>query len=294
MDANGRWAEQRGLNRSDGHSAGTENIRRVIEEFGQRGVEVLTIFAFSTENWKRPHLEVRGLMWLLPRTIDRELQPLHEAGVRPHYFGRLEVLDAGVRHQVEHAVERTRHNDRMTVCVAFNYGGLAELVDAMRKLIADGIPPESVTEELVDSYLYTAGVPDPDLIIRTGDEQRLSTFLIWQAAYAEYHFTDTYSPDFGAEDIDAALADHSCRERRLGGSSQEVETSRENVCRARHGSSEELTRLAPTDLSTRRARAADAARSTRSDGRGTRDGWCRSRARRWRSPSERGSVSRPG
>jgi undecaprenyl diphosphate synthase len=107
MDANGRWAEQRGLNRSDGHSAGTENIRRVIEEFGQRGVEVLTIFAFSTENWKRPHLEVRGLMWLLSRTIDRELQPLHEAGVRLRYIGRLEVLDAGVRHQVERAVERT-------------------------------------------------------------------------------------------------------------------------------------------------------------------------------------------
>jgi undecaprenyl diphosphate synthase len=111
----------------------------------------------------------------------------------------------------------------MTVCVAFNYGGRAELVDAMRKLIADGVPPESVTEELVDSYLYTAGVPDPDLIIRTGGEQRLSNFLIWQAAYAEYHFTDTYWPDFGAEDIDAALADYSRRERRLGGSSQEVD-----------------------------------------------------------------------
>ena len=223
MDANGRWAKQRGLSRSDGHSAGTENIRQVIEQFGRRGVEVLTIFAFSTENWKRPRLEVRGLMRLLSRTIDRELQPLHEAGVRLRYIGRTEVLDRSVRQQIERAVERTRNNTEMTVCVAFNYGGRAELIDAMRGLIADGVEPESITEELVGQYLYTGDLPDPDLIIRTGGEQRLSNFLIWQAAYAEYHFTDTFWPDFGEADIDAALAAYAHRDRRFGGTSQKAD-----------------------------------------------------------------------
>ena len=223
MDANGRWAKQRGLSRSDGHSAGTENIRHVIEQFGRRGVEVLTIFAFSTENWKRPRLEVRGLMRLLSRTIDRELQPLDETGIRLRYIGRTDVLDRSVRHQIERAVERTRDNTKMTVCVAFNYGGRAELIDAMRELIADGVDPESITEELVSAHLYTRDLPDPDLIIRTGGEQRLSNILIWQAAYAEYHFTETFWPDFGEADIEAALTAYAHRDRRFGGTSPKAD-----------------------------------------------------------------------
>jgi undecaprenyl diphosphate synthase len=223
MDANGRWAKQRGLSRSDGHSAGTENIRQVIEAFGRRGVEVLTILAFSTENWKRPRLEVRGLMRLLSRTIDRELQPLDDAGIRLRYIGRTEMLDRSVRQQIDRAVERTRNNTEMTVCVAFNYGGRAELIDAMRALIADGVEPGAITEELVSRYLYTRDLPDPDLIIRTGGEQRLSNFLIWQAAYAEYHFTETFWPDFGETDIEAALAAYAHRDRRFGGSSQKAD-----------------------------------------------------------------------
>lgn len=220
MDANGRWAEQRGLSRSDGHSAGTENIRAVIEHFGRRGVKVLTLFAFSTENWKRPRAEVRGLMRLLNRTIDREIQPLHEAGVRLRYIGRLDALDVGVRRQVERAMALTANNDRMTVCVAFNYGSRAEIVDAVRAMIADGVQPEAVNEDLLSGYLYTAGLTDPDLVIRTGGDQRLSNFLLWQAAYAEYHFTNTYWPDFGEAEIDRALAAYATRERRFGGASR--------------------------------------------------------------------------
>jgi undecaprenyl diphosphate synthase len=217
MDGNGRWAEERGLSRSEGHAAGTENIRRVIEHCGERGIGTLTLFAFSTENWKRPRLEVRGLMHLLSRTIEREIQPLHEAGVRLRYVGRLDVLEPPIRRQVQRAVDLTAKNDKMTVCVAFNYGGRADIVDAVRELVAQDIAAEDVTEARIAEHLCTTGLPDPDLIIRTGGEQRLSNFLIWQAAYSEYHFTDTYWPDFGERDIDLALAAYAARDRRYGG-----------------------------------------------------------------------------
>lgn len=217
MDANGRWAAARGLSRSDGHSAGTENIRRVIEHFGRRGVRVLTLFAFSTENWKRPRLEVRGLMRLLSRTIDREIRPLHEAGVQLRYIGRLDVLDGELRRQVQRAIDLTRDNDRMIVCVAFNYGGRAELVDAVKRLMRDGLHPDDVDEATLARYLWTGDLPDPDLIIRTGGDQRLSNFLLWQSAYAEFHITDTYWPDFGEDDIDRALRAYAARDRRFGG-----------------------------------------------------------------------------
>lgn len=217
MDGNGRWAQERGLTRSEGHAAGTENIRRVIEHCGERGIGTLTLFAFSTENWKRPRLEVRGLMHLLSRTIEREIRPLHEAGVRLRYVGRLDVLEPPIRRQVQRAVDLTAKNDKMTVCVAFNYGGRADIVDAVRELVAQDIAPEDVTEDRIAEHLCTTDLPDPDLIIRTGGEQRLSNFLIWQAAYAEYHFTDTYWPDFGERDIDLALAAYAARDRRYGG-----------------------------------------------------------------------------
>ena len=217
MDGNGRWAAQRGLRPTEGHRAGTENIRAAIEAFAERGVRCLTLFAFSTENWKRPRPEVRGLMRILSSTIDREVQPLHEAGVRLRYIGQLDALDARLRRKIDSAIELTRDNDRMTVCVAFNYGSRAELVDAVRRMVADGVHPEDVTERKLSDYLYTRELPDPDLIIRTGGDQRVSNFLLWQAAYAEYVFSDTYWPDFCERDVDAALAAYAQRTRNFGG-----------------------------------------------------------------------------
>ena len=217
MDANGRWAEARGLPRIDGHAAGTENIRETIRLFGERGVRVLTLYAFSTENWRRPPDEVSGLMHILSRVIDRELQPLHEAGVQLRYIGRLDVLEPELRRQIEAAVQLTADNRDMTVCVAFNYGGRSEVVDAIRAIVESGVPAREIDEERVADHLYTRGLPDPDLIIRTGGQQRLSNFLIWQAAYAEYYFTDTFWPDFAEADVDAALDAYAQRVRKFGG-----------------------------------------------------------------------------
>lgn len=217
MDGNGRWAAQRGLRPTDGHRAGTENIRSAIEAFAERGVRFLTLFAFSTENWKRPRPEVRGLMRILSSTIDREIQPLHEAGIKLRYIGRLEALDLRLRRKIDKAIALTQHNDRMTVCVAFNYGSRAELVDAVRRIVADGIHPDEITERMLSDYLYTRELPDPDLIIRTGGDQRVSNFLLWQAAYAEYVFSDTFWPDFCEGDVDVALAAYAERTRNFGG-----------------------------------------------------------------------------
>ena len=219
MDGNGRWAAQRGLRPTDGHRAGTENIRAAIEAFAERGVRCLTLFAFSTENWKRPRPEVRGLMRILSSTIDREVKPLHDAGVRLRYIGRLEALDARLRRKIDEAIALTRDNERMTVCVAFNYGSRAELVDAVRRIVADGIAPDAISERTLADYLYTRELPDPDLIIRTGGDQRVSNFLLWQAAYAEYVFSDTYWPDFCERDVDDALDAYATRTRNFGGRS---------------------------------------------------------------------------
>ena len=216
MDGNGRWAEARGLSRTAGHRAGTENIRTVIETFGERGVECLTLYAFSTENWGRPKWEVDSLLRILARTIRKEVRPLHEAGVRLRWIGRINVLPARLQQQIENAVELTRHNDKMTVCAAFNYGARAEIVEAVQRIASEGVPPDAIDEALVASRLYTAGLPDPDLIVRTGGEWRLSNFLLWQAAYAEYHSTPTYWPDFSKADIDEALAVYQRRVRKFG------------------------------------------------------------------------------
>jgi undecaprenyl diphosphate synthase len=217
MDGNGRWARHRGLPRLAGHRAGTENIRRVIQRFADYGVRCLTLFAFSTENWARPKPEVQGLMGILRHVIRRETQYLHEEGIRLLHIGRPDGLSARLRREVREAIELTKDNDRMTLCVAFNYGGRAEILDAVRRLIADGVMPEAVDEALFASYLYTEGSPDPDLIIRTGGEMRVSNFLIWQAAYAEFYCTEVYWPDFDVIDIDKALLAFSERQRRFGG-----------------------------------------------------------------------------
>jgi undecaprenyl diphosphate synthase len=216
MDGNGRWAKARGLPRSAGHRAGTENLRRVLRAAVEFGVPILTIYAFSTENWARPAGEVKALLSILERVIDRELKELHEEGVQLRHVGRLERLPARLRGKVQDAIELTRSNQRLILNVAFDYGGRTELVDAIRHMIADGIPAEQVDEELVGRYLYTAGLPDPDLIIRTSGEMRISNFLIWQGAYAEYYVTPVFWPDFDKGELYAALWAYSQRERRFG------------------------------------------------------------------------------
>jgi len=217
MDGNGRWAKQRNLPRLAGHRAGTENIRSVIRCFAEYEVKYLTLFAFSTENWHRPQDEIQGLMGILEEVIDRETQSLHEEGVRLLHLGRLGGFSPQLQQKIKHAIELTKDNTRMTLCVAADYGGRAEIQDAVKRIISDGLSPESITETLFSNYLYTAGLPDPDLIIRTGGEMRISNFLLWQAAYSEYYFTPTLWPDFGKEDIEGALIAYSQRERRFGG-----------------------------------------------------------------------------
>lgn len=217
MDGNGRWAKARGLPRLAGHRAGTENLRRILRACVDLGIKVLTIYAFSTENWERPETEVRGLMTILERVIDRELKDLNRNGVQIRHIGRTEGVSERLRKKIRQALETTAHNDRLILNVAFNYGGRAELVDAIRKMIADGVPADQVDEALVSKYLYTSGLPDPDLIIRTSGELRVSNFLLWQSAYSEYYVTPTYWPDFDRNELIKALEQYSRRERRFGG-----------------------------------------------------------------------------
>ncbi len=217
MDGNGRWARARGRPRLAGHRAGTENLRRVIERFADYGVRHLTLYAFSTENWARPKREVRGLMSILSRVIKRETKHLHKNGIRLRHIGDLDALDAKLQRQVRDAIDLTRNNDRMSVAIAFNYGGRAEILAAVRRIVADSIPPDQIDDALFAAYLTTAGLPDPDLIIRTAGEMRLSNFLLWQGAYAEFFPTPVYWPDFDIHDIDEALLAFSQRKRRFGG-----------------------------------------------------------------------------
>jgi undecaprenyl diphosphate synthase len=216
MDGNGRWANRRSLPRLAGHRAGTENVRRITTACADAGVQVLTIYAFSTENWRRPPDEVRGLMTLLAQRIDREAAELHKNNVRIRHVGSLEGINPSLAERVRRAVELTRHNTGMVLNVAFNYGARGEIVRAVRRLLADGIAPEDVTEELIEQHLDTAGLPDPDLIIRTGGEMRLSNFLLWQAAYAELVFTDVLWPDFRRAHLFDAVREFQGRERRYG------------------------------------------------------------------------------
>jgi undecaprenyl diphosphate synthase len=216
MDGNGRWARERKLPRLAGHRAGVENMRRVLEACGEFGIKYLTIYAFSTENWDRPKAEVRGLLNILEDVIDRELDELHENGVQLNHLGRLERMSDELQEKVNHAIELTRDNDRLVLNIAWNYGGRDEIVQVIEKIVASGVGPEKINEELVNSYLYTAGCPDPDLIVRTSGEFRVSNFLIWQGAYSEWYVTKTYWPDFGREELLKALIEYAARERRFG------------------------------------------------------------------------------
>jgi len=216
MDGNGRWAQARGLPRVAGHRAGTENIRRVLRAATEFGISALTIYAFSTENWARPPAEVSALMRLLGEVIRRELVDLHANGVCIRHSGRLEGIAPNLQRQIQKAVALTSNNDRIILNVAFNYGGRAEIVDAVQHIMRDGHAPETMNEALISRYLYTGDLPDVDLIIRTAGEYRLSNFLIWQAAYAEYYATPAFWPDFDEAELAKALLEFSHRERRFG------------------------------------------------------------------------------
>ena len=217
MDGNGRWAQARGLPRLAGHRAGTENLRPILEASAEFGIESLTIWAFSTENWRRPEAEVKGLLRILERMIRRELQELHRQGVQLRHIGRMERLPKRLQTQVMDAIEMTKDNQRIILNVAFDYGGRAEIVHAVQQIIREGIPADEVDEELLSSYMYTAGQPDPDLIIRTGGELRTSGFMLWQSAYTEYYITPTFWPDFGRDELYEALVAFGQRDRRYGG-----------------------------------------------------------------------------
>lgn len=216
MDGNGRWAKQRGLPRLAGHKAGTENLREILRACVEFGVKILTIYAFSTENWGRPEEEVEGLMMILQDVIDRELDELDEEGVQIRHLGDLSRVAPGLQQKVLHAVEETKDNDQLILNVAFNYGGRAEILHAIREIVEESYTAEDITEELVSHYLYTGDLPDPDLIIRTSGELRLSNFLIWQSAYAEYYFPEVYWPDFNRAELRKALIHFAQRDRRFG------------------------------------------------------------------------------
>lgn len=222
MDGNGRWAISRGLPRLAGHRAGTENLRRVIRASVEFGVKYLTIYAFSTENWGRPPEEVQGLMRILEDVIDKELRELHEEGVQLRHIGRLERLAPKIQEKVLKAIDLTKDNDRLILNIAFNYGGRDEIVNAIQHMIEDGVSADEVDNDLVSKYMYTAGVPDPDLIIRTSGELRVSNFLIWQAAYSELYITQTFWPDFDKEEYHRALEAFAQRDRRYGGVTETV------------------------------------------------------------------------
>jgi undecaprenyl diphosphate synthase len=216
MDGNGRWAKERKLPRLMGHRAGTENTRRVLKACGKFGIEMVTLYGFSTENWRRPEDEVQGLFSIFEDAIDREVPELHRNGVRLRHLGRIEGLPGRLVKKIERAMELTKDNGGPILNLAFNYGGRAEIVDATRRIIAEGIDPTAIDEELFGSYLYTAGLPDLDLVIRTGGEMRLSNFLLWQTAYAEYYTTPTYWPDFDEAELKKALLAYSQRTRKFG------------------------------------------------------------------------------
>lgn len=226
MDGNGRWATQRGLTRLEGHEAGVENIRRITRHCGELGIEYLTLWAFSTENWRRPADEIAGLMHLLGKAIESETDELNRQGARLRHIGDLSALAPDLRRAVLDAIELTSRNDRLTLTLAFNYGGRAELVYAARQMIRAGLDPDDVTEESFGSFLYDPDLPDVDLIIRTSGEHRLSNFLLWQGAYAELFFSTKYWPDFSPDELDAAVDAFGQRERRFGATSAQVASQR--------------------------------------------------------------------
>jgi len=216
MDGNGRWAKQRGLPRVAGHRAGTENLREIIRAGARLGIEYLTLYAFSTENWSRPKAEVTGLMHILSDVIDRELDELNKEGARLVHIGHLDGLSKALQNKVQQAIELTKNNRRITIVLAFNYGGRDEIICAIRRMLADQVAPEDVDDALVSEYLFTCNLPDPDLVIRTSGEKRTSNFLTWQTVYSEWYFPEVYWPDFNETELRKAIEVYSQRDRRFG------------------------------------------------------------------------------
>lgn len=217
MDGNGRWARGRGMPRLAGHRAGVENLRHVLRTAVELNVPVLTLYAFSTENWTRPVDEVRGLLRLLAEALEKEVDELHRNGVQLRHIGDPAPLSDSLKRQIQAAVELTRDNDRLIANIAFNYGGRQELTEAVREIVREKVPAEAITIDLVSAHLYTAGLPDVDLIIRTSGEFRVSNFMLWQGAYAEYYISPVYWPDFDKDEFYGALKAFSGRDRRYGG-----------------------------------------------------------------------------
>jgi undecaprenyl diphosphate synthase len=226
MDGNGRWAERRGLSRIEGHRAGLESVRAVVRAAHELGVRWLTLYAFSLENWNRPKHEVDELMRLLERYLDLEIAEVHRNGIQVRAIGRIERLAASARSRIEEAVARTRDNREMTLVFAVSYGGRAEIVDAARRLLRDAesgkVDPERLDEKTFAAYLYDPELPDPDLLIRTGAESRVSNFLLWQIAYTEIYTTGAMWPEFRKEHLVEAIVDYQARERRFGLTSAQV------------------------------------------------------------------------
>ena len=216
MDGNGRWAKERGLPRIAGHRAGTENLRTIIRASARLGIEYLTLYAFSTENWSRPKAEVTGLMHILSDVIDRELDELNKEGARLVHIGHLDGLSKALQNKVQQAIELTKDNTRITIVLAFNYGGRDEIICAIRRMLADQVAPEDVDDALVSEYLFTCNLPDPDLVIRTSGEKRTSNFLTWQTVYSEWYFPEVYWPDFNETELRKAIEVYSQRDRRFG------------------------------------------------------------------------------
>jgi undecaprenyl diphosphate synthase len=225
MDGNGRWAKARGLPRTEGHRHGKDNLRRILEACTEFGIEILTIYAFSTENWGRPPAEVNVLMSILNLVLDQEVKDLHKNGVQVRHIGKLEGIEPKLARKIQAACDYTKDNTRIILNVAFNYGGRAEIVHAVQRIIASGVAPEDVTEDLIDDYMYTSDLPDPDLIIRTSGEFRLSNFLIWQGAYSEYYPSSVYWPDFDRNELLKALWEFNGRRRRFGKTDEQIDTT---------------------------------------------------------------------
>ena len=204
------------MHRSEGHKAGVDNVRRITTSFADHGVKYLTLFAFSTENWERPDDEVGFLISLMGEAVRQETQPLHDQGVRIRHIGRLDRLSDGLQDAIRESMELTKDNEGITLNLAYDYGGRAEIIEAVRAMVADGLRPDDITEDALQHHLYTAGLPDPDLIIRTAGEMRISNFLIWQSAYAEYYATDVHWPDFDEHQVAKALETYGGRKRRYG------------------------------------------------------------------------------
>jgi undecaprenyl diphosphate synthase len=216
MDGNGRWAAAHGLPVAEGHRAGARALRRTVEAAIDLGIGSLAVYAFSTENWARPADEVESIMELLDETIERELPDLAAQGVRTRFVGRRDRIPAPLLAKMQKLERETADNDRLLLWIAFDYGSRAEIVEAVRRLIADGVAPADVSEEAVAARLYAPDLPDPDLVIRTSGEQRISNFLLWQSAYSELVFCDTLWPDFGADELRAAVDEYAQRQRRFG------------------------------------------------------------------------------